>query len=117
MSVFHDYLLKTSNLPLALTGIPALQAAGILAAGADPQNMLGDLMDGAGLRGRQGVAASSFTGPDGATVVVPARGNPMLWYFAIRATIAPADLTINPADFGLVPCDPVESAAVLGVWA
>ena len=122
MSGYTDFLLKTPDLQTAAQALAALQAGGYLAAGDSPDNMLGDpqtvTVNGQTItiRARKGIASTSYTDPQGATVQVPARGDPTLWYIAIRTSVVSAD-PIDPAAYGLMVCDPVESAAVLGVWA
>jgi hypothetical protein len=122
MSTFYDYRLKTNDLPRALQAIAALRTAGLLGQSGGPENMLGDVIADAEnrqvLRGRQGRAAITATDPDtGDTIVVPAIGDPARWYFAIRTTVPPEAVPIDPATYGLIPCDPAESRAVLGDWA
>lgn len=122
MNGYTDFLLKTPDLQTAAQSLAALKAGGYLAAGDGPDNMLGDTQSvtvgGTTLtiRARKGIAAANYTDPQGATVQVPARGDPTLWYIAIRTSVVSAD-PIDPATYGLTVCDPVESAAVLGVWA
>ena len=91
--------------------------------------MLGDFRDVSGSvvdsasgsvawKGKPGAAASSYTDPDTHQAVdVPARGDPAFYYIHIRSDVPPSALPFDPAAFGLVPSDPIESAAVLGVWA
>lgn len=127
MSQYYDFLYKLplGSLALGITGFTALQAAGLIAPGDIPANMLGDPRDANGnivtsapaFVGRQGTAATSYTDANGNTVAVPARGDPAYWYIAIRAAVDPATLPVDPASFGLIVCDAAENAAVLGVWA
>lgn len=120
---YTDFLFKTTNLQTAAQALAALQADGYLAAGDAPVNMLGDPQtvtvgtQTLTVRARMGSAAGSYT--DNITqqiMQVPARGDPTQWYIAIRTYAVTAD-PLNPATYGLTPCDPAESAAVLGVWA
>ena len=89
---YYDYFFKfpatTAGLALALTGIPALQAVGIIAAGDIPANMLGDPRDVNGnivsnspaFVGRKGSAAGSYTDLSGNIITIPAKGDPAYWY-------------------------------------
>lgn len=128
MSSYTDYTFKFSDLTKALQAFAALRTAGILGQGDVPENMLGDPRDSTGAAvardsgtvawvGRKGIAAASYTDESGQTVNVPARGDPTLWYIAIRSTVTPDKIPFDPATYGLEVCDPAESAAVLGVWA
>lgn len=122
MSMFYDYRFKTANLPGALAAIDALRTPAILGYADGPDNMLGDVINDAEgnpvLRARQGRAGYSVTDPDtGQVVTVPARGDPALWYLAIRTLMAPAEVPFDPAIYGLMPCGSDESRAVLGGWA
>lgn len=123
----YDYRYKfpLSGLALAITGFAALQAAGLLSPGTIPPNMLGSDRDASGnvvapgdstvvaWRGDAGIAQMVDPSSGG---TIEARGDPAFYYVAIRSEVAPADVTVNPADYGLVTCDPIESAAVLGGW-
>jgi hypothetical protein len=129
MSDYFDYRFKFTDLTKALGAMQELRTVGILSATGLPENMLGDARDATGnvvdrgdpeaaFAGRKGRAAFTYT--DDMTqqsVTVPACGDPDSWYIHIRATVSPSDLTFDPTTYGLVPSDPDESAAVLGVWA
>ena len=128
---YYDYRFRfpITGLAQALTLLAALRASGLLAGEIVPENMLGEARrdDGSvtdrgasdmSWVGSPGRAASSYTDPDtNQQVVVPAAGDPAFYYIHIRSYIAPAQLGLNPASFGMTPSDPAESAAVLGVWA
>jgi hypothetical protein len=121
---YTDYLFKTPSLPTATGALAALVAAGVLAAGEVPQNMLGDPQTvtvasvTVTIRARQGWAASSYTDPDsGQVVTVAAAGDPTQWYLSIRSYVPPGAQPVDPTAYGLVASDPAESASVLGVWA
>lgn len=129
-TTYYDYRYKFPATQAALTkalgGFAALQAAALLGAGDIPTNMLGDPRDSTGAINRDkptwfgapGRPASSYTDPTTKqTVPVPAAGDPASYYVAIRATVAPADVPVDPSAYGLAVCDPVECAAVLGTWA
>lgn len=127
--VFYDYRFKfaADSLPDALEALEALRAAGTIADGSLPDNMLGDPMDAGGLAasrgdavwfGRRGAAAVTF--PDaggGDDITVPQKGDPDRFYVHVRSIVAPADLGLDPAEFGLVATSAEESAVVLGVWS
>ena len=64
--------------------------------------------------GRPGSAATSYTGPDGVVVDLPARGDPSLYYVHIRSEQdAPA---FRADQHEMTDSDAVDSAAVLGIW-
>lgn len=127
--VVYDYRFKfaTADLALALGALSALREAGTLANGGLPDNMIGDPMDatgqpvpreGAAWFGRRGAAAVTFPDPGGGgDITVPQRGDPGSFYVHIRSIVAPGDLGLNPAEFGLIPTSVDESAIVLGVWS
>lgn len=127
--VFHDYRFRfaVGDLATALQALDALRAAGTIADGSLPDNMLGDPMDASGGAvsrdvaawfGRQGTAAVTFPDPaGGGDITVPQKGDPGSFYVHIRSIVAPGDLGLNPAEFGLVPISAEESAVVLGVWS
>lgn len=118
-----DFLYKfpVSDLPQALTALAALDAAGL-----HPDNMLGDPRSASGAvvldlkqavwRGGQGQAAYTYTDLSGATVSVPAQGDPSYFYIAARADLDPTLLPFDLGAYGLVQTAPAESASVLGVW-
>jgi hypothetical protein len=133
-----DYLwnFPTTGLALALGGLDALRVELGLDATALFGNALGDPRDANGdvvapnagrditdppppapaWYGRPGTAAYSYEDPLlGKTVDVPALGDPACYYMHIR-TILEAS-AFDPAAYGLMPTDPAESAAVLGLWA
>lgn len=125
MPDYHDYrfAFPADGLATALGAFEALRAAGILAPGEVPLNMLGDpIVQGGqtvafGRRGRAGLTYADEA--TGAPVAVPAIGDPSLIYIHIRSETAPEALPagFDPAAFGLIPVPAEESAAVLGVWA
>ena len=122
MTVWYDYRFKTLDLAGAFAAIDALRTLAILGYADGPDNMLGDPMeDGEGnmvLRARQGRAGATVTDPDtGEDIVILPAGEPGVWYLAIRTLMQPGDVPFNPAIYGLTPCDPDESRAVLGAWA
>jgi len=130
----YRYNFPTSGLALALDGMAALRTELGLDDTALPANALGDRRDASGAVvvtplvgalpvivdaavwvGRPGSAATSFEGPDGKVVEIPAKGDPARYYMHIRTDqTAPG---FDPAAYGMTPTDPAESAAVLGVWA
>ena len=103
-----DFLYKfpVSDLPQALTALAALDAAGL-----HPDNMLGDPRDATGTvvmdlklvvwRGGHGQAAYAYTDLTGATVSVPAQGDPGFFYIAARADLSDESgwCPVDPADF------------------
>lgn len=123
-----------TGLARALEGLAALRDGLGLPPDAQPGNALGDPRDANGeivvpqagaiddpppvppaWIGRPGSAASSYQDMSGATVAIPAKGDPDRYYMHMRTDIdAPG---FDPADYGFEPTDPAESAAVLGVWA
>ena len=117
---YHDYLYRFPVAGLS-TALKIIVALGLL-----PENMLGQGRDNSGAlaadpttatwRGGQGVAALAYTDQSGATVNVPARGDPAYYYVAVRTTVDIATLGIDPAAYGMSVCDPAESLAVLGAW-
>jgi hypothetical protein len=132
-----DYLwtFPRTGLDKALTGLTALRIELGLPSGTLPGNALGDPRDASGAVvtplpaddlakpapdptawiGRPGSAASSYEDMDGKTIDVPARGDPSKYYMHIRTG---QDVEkFDPSQYGLMPSDPAESAAVLGVWA
>jgi hypothetical protein len=118
---YTDYRFKAASLADIQAALAALRAAGVLSATLGPEDMLGDVQaDAQGrpvLRARQGRAAFSYADEvTGATVNVPACGDPALWYVAIRSSVPPSAIVIDPAAFGLTACDPATSALVLGCW-
>ena len=83
----------------------ALQAAGVLAPGAQPANILGPA---------PGRAALPQTLPNGLVVQSVAAGDPAQVYVLIRSVTPPDQIGINPADFGLTPCDRATAVSVVG---
>ena len=124
-----------TGLALALDGLDALRTELGLAKNVLPGNALGDRRgvngdvvttlpaddlskpapDVTAWIGRPGSAASSYKDMNGQDVEVPAKGDPSRYYMHIRTDKDAPDF--DPAAYGLEPTDPVESAAVLGVWA
>lgn len=133
---YYDYDLQfpVDQLPRALEALAALRTAGVLAAGALPENMLGSPRDDAGnivpqdqatWRGEIGRPATSYADPDtGQTVTVPAVGPQGSYCVAIRTTLAPNELPFDPADYGMTSSDTPPAGtpanetchALLGVW-
>jgi hypothetical protein len=121
-TVWTDYIFKAPTQADLVAALAAIQAAGLVAAGDAPTNMLGDAVtDGNGnvlYRCRQGRAAQSFTDPDTQqTVTVPQTGDGASFYVWIRTTVPPSDVTVDPSTFGLTVPTQAEAASVLGVWA
>lgn len=127
MTAYFDYRFKFSDLPRALEALAALRAAGIMGHETIPQNMLGEPRDSSGANttdeasvawvGRMGIPATSYVDENGQTVDVPAVGDPTMYYVAIRSSVPPSKVPVDPASYGLETCSAAESAAVLGVWA
>jgi hypothetical protein len=131
MTFYNDYRFKfpLASLGTALQALAALRAANIIMDGNLPANMLGDPRDNSGNNvtaddntltffGRTGQPAITYIDPDTQQQITqPAIGDPNYWYVAIRSTTTPSEIPFDPTVYGLIPCDPDESAAVLGVWA
>ncbi len=66
------------------------------------ENVLGPL---------QGSAASTFTDPFGNTVTIPQKGDPSLWYLAIRTA-----QTLPSLPTGVSVAVTADAQAVLGKW-
>jgi hypothetical protein len=123
--MYYDYRFRfpADGLAQAVVAFDALRAAGLLSADALPSNMLGDPIEQDGkvvAFGRPGRDSITYTDPDTEeTVVVPAIGDPAMVYIHIRSEVPPVSLPdgFDPSAFGLIPIEPGESAAVLGVWA
>jgi len=122
----------TSGLALALDGLAALRAELGMSEDAMLQNALGEQRNAAGepaivtvdgmrstsdavWTGRPGSAATSYSDPSGKTIDIPAKGDPGRYYMHVRTDReAPG---FDPAQYGMEPTDPTESADVLGIWA
>jgi hypothetical protein len=137
-SPHFDYRLNfpTTGLALALEGFDALRAELGIETNTLLGHMLGDPRGADGnivvppVRsiddppdtsvvwvGRPGMAAYTYTDPNDEVVEVPAKGDPSRYYMHIRTMDDHGAVAFDPAQYGLLPTDPVESAAVLGVWA
>jgi hypothetical protein len=136
---YSDYLwnFRKIGLARALKGLDALRAQLSLDTNAMLGDMLGDPRDANGnvvvspppavgeppdtsvvWVGRAGIAAYSYTNPATDELVeVPAKGDPSRYYMHIRSLTGAEAVGFNPADYGLTPTDPFESAQVLGLWA
>ena len=118
MTAFTDYRFKVPALADAAAALAALQAAGLVSPGDAPVNMLGCpvvvTVGGLDVTIR---AARGRPARDTVVGTLPAAGDPAFWYLAVRTEVPPGDVPFDPTTLGLVPCDPAESAAVLGVWA
>lgn len=134
-STYFDYPLNfpTTGLALALEGFDALRAELGIETNMLLGHMLGDPRDADGnvvnpvdddpqstrvvWVGRPGMAAYTYTDPNDQVVEVPARGDPDRYYMHIRTASDQSGVAFDPAQYGMVPTDPAESAAVLGVWS
>jgi hypothetical protein len=108
MSAYIDYRLRASSLDQVRAALAALRAAGIVGADEGPENMLGDPQtDDAGrivFRASRGRDARVMLDEDGRQIAIPARGRADRWYIAIRSTVPPQAVPIDPTAFGLEWC-------------
>jgi hypothetical protein len=138
-ATYFDYQLNfpVAGLALALEGFDALRAELGIETNTLLGHMLGDPRDAEGSVivaqpreiddppdtsvvwvGRPGMAAYTYTDPITDQVVeVPARGDPARYYMHIRSASDHSTLVFDPSQYGMMPTDPAESAAVLGVWS
>lgn len=116
-----DYTFKAPSLAIIGKALAALQASGLVGANSGQSDMLGPLLqvdanDVHLFRYGMGMAAITYTMPDGAVITRPAIGEPGMFYVAIRTDVPPSAIPFDAAALGLIATTPNESAAVLGGW-
>lgn len=129
----YRYTFPVTALERGLLGIAALVAELKAESSNSANNALGDPRDADGnivvfepsdefppppspvvWYGRPGSRASSYTDLNGDLVLIPARGDPTLYYIHIRSEQEAGGF--QPTQHAMTSTDLVDSAAVLGIW-